>query len=81
MISAFKNGVDIHTQTAAQVFKVPIDSVTSEQRKRAKAVNFGIVYGIGDYSLSKDIGVTKKQAREYIDSVGGFEKFAEWGLF
>ena len=68
MTEAFKNGIDIHTVTASQVFGVPVDSVTPEMRKRAKAVNFGIVYGIGDYSLAMDIGVTKKQAGAYIDS-------------
>ena len=68
MMSAFRNGKDIHTSTAAKVFGVPESSVTSEMRKRAKAVNFGIVYGIGDYSLSQDIGITKKQAAEYIAS-------------
>lgn len=68
MIEAFKNGVDIHSVTASEVFGVPISAVTSEMRKRAKAVNFGIVYGIGDYSLSVDIGVTKRQAADYIAS-------------
>ena len=68
MTEAFKNGTDIHTVTASEVFRVPKEAVTSEMRKRAKAVNFGIVYGIGDYSLAMDIGVTKKQAGEYIDS-------------
>ncbi len=68
MIGAFKNGIDIHTVTASQVFGVPLESVTSEMRKRAKAVNFGIVYGIGDFSLAQDIGVTKKQAAEYMEA-------------
>lgn len=67
MIAAFKSGTDIHTVTASQVFKVPIEEVTSDMRKRAKAVNFGIVYGISDFSLAQDIGVTKKQAGEYIE--------------
>ncbi|MBE6606000.1 MAG: DNA polymerase I [Ruminococcaceae bacterium] len=71
MINAFLSGVDIHTSTAAQVFSVGINDVTPELRKRAKAVNFGIVYGIGDYSLSQDLGVTKKEAAEYID---GYKK-------
>ncbi len=71
MISAFNCGIDIHTVTASQVFGVGINEVTPELRKRAKAVNFGIVYGIGDYSLSQDIGVTKKEAGEYID---GYKK-------
>ncbi len=68
MISAFKDGVDIHTATAAQVFDMPIDMVTPIMRSRAKAVNFGIVYGIGAFSLSKDIGVTRKEADNYIKS-------------
>ncbi len=67
MTEAFKTGTDIHAVTASQVFRVPLASVTGEQRKRAKAVNFGIVYGIGDYSLAMDIGVTKKQAAAYIE--------------
>ncbi len=68
MISAFKSGVDIHTATAAQVFSLPIDMVTPVLRSRAKAVNFGIVYGIGAFSLAKDIGVTRKEADQYIKS-------------
>ena len=66
MINAFREGKDIHTSTAAKVFRVAEDKVTSEQRKQAKAVNFGIIYGISDYSLGQDIGMTKKQAGEYI---------------
>lgn len=68
MTNAFIDGVDIHTVTASQVFNTPIEFVTPEQRKRAKAVNFGIVYGMGDFSLASDIKVTKKQAAEYIQS-------------
>lgn len=68
MINAFNSGEDIHTATAAQVFDMPIDMVTPLMRSRAKAVNFGIVYGIGAFSLAKDIGVTRKEAAEYIDS-------------
>ncbi len=68
MISAFQSGADIHTATAAQVFGLPIDMVTPVLRSRAKAVNFGIVYGIGAFSLSKDIGVTRKVADSYIKS-------------
>jgi DNA polymerase-1 len=64
---AFVDGMDIHTITASQVFHVPVDAVTSEMRRSAKAVNFGIVYGISDFSLAKDIGVTKKEAARYID--------------
>jgi DNA polymerase-1 len=67
MRAAFLNDEDIHTATAAGVFKVPKEEVTPLMRTRAKAVNFGIVYGIGDFSLSRDLGITRKQARKYID--------------
>lgn len=68
MLSAFTSGVDIHTSTASAVFGVPVDMVTPILRKRAKAVNFGIVYGIGEYSLSQDLDISVKQAKEYIES-------------
>ena len=68
MINSFKNGADIHKTTASQVFNVPFDEVPSILRSRAKAINFGIVYGISAYSLSQDIGVTVKEAKEYIES-------------
>ena len=68
MIEAFNNGKDIHTSTAAQVFNMPEEFVTKQMRSSAKAVNFGIVYGIGAFSLAKDIGVSRKTAQEYIDS-------------
>ena len=68
MTEAFLSGEDIHTVTASQVFGVPLNAVTPELRKRAKAVNFGIVYGIGDFSLAADIGVTKREAKAYIES-------------
>ena len=68
MINAFNNGADIHTSTAAQVFNMPEEFVTKQMRSSAKAVNFGIVYGIGAFSLAKDIGVSRKEAQEYIDS-------------
>ncbi len=68
MIQAFKDNADIHTITASQVFSMPENMVTPIMRSRAKAVNFGIVYGIGAFSLAKDIGVTNKEAKHYIDS-------------
>ena len=68
MCAAFRNGLDIHTVTASQVFAVPADEVTSLMRRHAKAVNFGIVYGISEFSLSEDIGVTRWEARDYIES-------------
>ncbi len=68
MIDAFRSGVDIHTATAAEVFNIPTPMVTPLMRSHAKAVNFGIVYGIGAFSLSKDIGVTRKEADSYIKS-------------
>ncbi|MCL2057454.1 MAG: DNA polymerase I [Oscillospiraceae bacterium] len=67
LAEAFRDGADIHRSTASRVFGVPESQVTEEMRTRAKAVNFGIVYGIGDFSLARDIGVTRKEAREYID--------------
>ena len=66
MIEAFKNNDDIHAITASQVFNMPPDMVTPIMRSRAKAVNFGIVYGIGAFSLAKDIGVSNKEASQYI---------------
>ena len=68
MIDAFRSGTDIHSVTASQVFGVSPEEVTSELRKRAKAVNFGIVYGISDFALAQDLGITKAQAGEYIRS-------------
>ena len=79
MISAFASGTDIHTATAATVFGVDTDMVTPELRKRAKAVNFGIVYGIGEHSLSEDLGVSRAEARRYIDSyLASFPKVSEY---
>ncbi len=66
MIDAFKHHSDIHTKTASEVFKVPVEEVTSLMRSRAKAVNFGIVYGISDFSLSQDLKITRKEAAEYM---------------
>ena len=68
MCHAFRNGLDIHAVTASQVFGVPVEEVTSLQRRHAKAVNFGIVYGISEFSLSEDIGVSRYEAKEYIES-------------
>ena len=68
MQSAFCGGVDIHTATAAQVFGVEVENVTPLQRRHAKAVNFGIVYGISEFSLAEDIGVSRYEARDYIDN-------------
>ena len=67
MIVAFKEGQDIHKQAASKVFKTPIDEVTKEQRSNAKAVNFGIVYGISDFGLGEQLGIGRKQAKKYID--------------
>jgi len=68
MINAFNNNDDIHKITASQVFNLPLEMVTPQMRSRAKAVNFGIVYGIGAFSLAKDIGVTNKEAKQYIEN-------------
>ena len=67
MIDAFNHHSDIHTKTASEVFKVPVEEVTSLMRSRAKAVNFGIVYGISDFSLSQDLKITRKEAAEYME--------------
>lgn len=81
MINAFNDEVDIHTVTASQVFNMPIELVTPLMRSRAKAVNFGIVYGIGAFSLAKDIGVTRKEADDYIKGYlrhyAGVDKYME----
>ena len=69
MIDGFRSGEDIHTITAAQVFGVAPEQVTPLMRRRAKAVNFGIVYGISPFSLSQDIGVTVAEAKEYMDKL------------
>ncbi|MDU3801355.1 DNA polymerase I [Paraclostridium bifermentans] len=68
MIDAFNHNVDIHTKTASQVFGIDINDVTSEQRSAAKAVNFGIVYGISDFGLAKNLHIPVKEAKNYIDS-------------
>lgn len=67
MIDAFKHHSDIHTKTAAEVFNVPVEEVTSLMRSRAKAVNFGIVYGMSDFSLAQDLKITKKEASNYME--------------
>ena len=73
LINAFKHHSDIHTKTASEVFKVSIDEVTGTMRGNAKAVNFGIVYGIGDFSLAKDLKISRKEAKGYIDTY--FERY------
>ena len=79
MIDGFLHGADIHTSTAATVFGVPVEQVTSDMRKKAKAVNFGIMYGIGAFSLSDDIGVSRAEAQDYINQyLAGFPKVDEY---
>ncbi|MCX7883855.1 MAG: DNA polymerase I [Caloramator sp.] len=68
LIEAFINNEDIHKRTASEVFEIPIEEVTALQRSRAKAINFGIVYGLGDFSLSKDLKISRKEAKRYIDN-------------
>lgn len=80
-LSAYKKGEDIHIRTAAEVFGVEPGNVTAEQRRRAKAVNFGIVYGISDYGLAQDLGITRNEAREYIkkyfEACSGVKEFID----
>lgn len=73
MIDAFNNDIDIHTKTAMDVFGVEQDEVTKEMRRRAKTVNFGIVYGISDFGLAEQLGISRREAAEFIDTY--FEKF------
>jgi len=68
LIEAFENNVDIHTKTASEVFKVKLEDVTPVMRSRAKAVNFGIVYGISDYGLSRDLDIPRKESKIYIEN-------------
>ena len=79
MIDAFKKGEDIHKQAASKVFNIPMEEVTKEQRSSAKAVNFGIVYGISDYGLGEQLGIGRKKAKEYIEQYlteySGIRKF------
>lgn len=79
MLEAFKNGEDIHKQAASKVLGIPIDEVTKEQRSNAKAVNFGIVYGISDFGLAEQLGISRKQAKQYIEQYlekySGIDKF------
>ncbi len=81
MINAFRNNEDIHREVASKVFGVPIEEVTKEQRSRAKAVNFGIVYGITDFGLGEQIGIGRKEAKAYIESYlekyQGIKKYME----
>ena len=67
MVQAFKDGEDIHRQAASKVFKTPMEEVTKEQRSNAKAVNFGIVYGISDFGLGEQLGISRKIAKQYIE--------------
>lgn len=79
MIQAFNNGEDIHRQTASKVFNVPMEEVTSKQRSDAKAVNFGIVYGISDFGLGEQLGIGRKQAKAYIEQyLDKYEKIKEF---
>ena len=72
---AFKNNQDIHSLTASQVFDVPITKVTEDFRRKAKAINFGIIYGITQYGLAKQISVSNEEALNFINSY--FKKFPE----
>ena len=81
MLEAFKNDEDIHVQAASKVLGIPKEEVTKEQRSSAKAVNFGIVYGISDFGLSEQLGISKKKAKEYIEQYlekySGIKKFMD----
>ena len=79
MIEAFNNNEDIHRQTASKVFDIPMEEVTSKQRSDAKAVNFGIVYGISDFGLGEQLGISRKQAKLYIEQyLDKYQKIKEF---
>jgi len=79
MIYAFNNDEDIHRQTASKVFNIPFEEVTGKQRSDAKAVNFGIVYGISDFGLGEQLGIGRKQAKEYIEQyLEKYQKIQEY---
>jgi DNA polymerase-1 len=67
LLHAFRNDLDVHRATAAEVFGVALDAVSSDQRRSAKAINFGLIYGMSSFGLAKQIGVDRKQAQDYID--------------
>ena len=73
LIDAFRHGQDVHARTASEVFDVPLAEVTAEQRRRAKAVNFGIVYGLSDFGLARDLGIGRREAAGYIERY--FERY------
>ena len=73
MIEAFNHGVDIHAQTASEVFGVPLEEMTAETRRRAKAINFGIIYGISGFGLARQLGIARGEARSYIEAY--FDRF------
>ena len=81
MLHAFLNDEDVHKQAASKVLGIPIDEVTKEQRSSAKAVNFGIVYGISDFGLSEQLGISRKEAKNYIEQYlekySGIKKFMD----
>lgn len=79
MIEAYHQGIDIHTKTASEIFGVKVDEVSKAQRRDAKAVNFGIIYGISDYGLSQNIKTTRIKAKQYIDSY--FERYPKIKTF
>ncbi|MCB5226459.1 DNA polymerase I [Alishewanella sp. 16-MA] len=73
LLDAFANGLDVHRATAAEVFAISLDEVTSEQRRRAKAVNFGLIYGMSAFGLAKQLGIARHEAQHYVDRY--FERF------
>ncbi|NSW83553.1 MAG: DNA polymerase I [Syntrophothermus sp.] len=81
LIETFRQGIDIHQRTASEIFKVPLDQVTPDLRRKAKAVNFGIVYGISDFGLARGTGVTREEAKAYIerylDSYPGVRRYMQ----
>ena len=70
---AFKEGLDVHASTASEIFSIPIDEVTSDHRRKAKAINFGLMYGMSAFGLTRQLGISRQDAQQYLDSY--FDKY------
>jgi DNA polymerase-1 len=79
LLTAFAEGKDIHRATAAEVFGLPLDSVTNEQRRSAKAINFGLIYGMSAFGLSRQLNIPRKEAQKYMDLY--FERYGRAGVY
>ncbi len=79
LLTAFAEGKDIHRATAAEVFGLPLETVTSEQRRSAKAINFGLIYGMSAFGLARQLNIPRKEAQKYMDLY--FERYRRAGVY